>query len=225
MHILVIENERKIADLLRQVLTEEGYHVVVAYDGREGLDLCRLPQFGLLILDLMLPGTDGFEIARTLRAEGSRIPILILTARDSNEDIVNGLNTGADDYLTKPFAFDVLLARIRALSRRGPIASPVCHRIADLVINTATREVTRGRRKLVLTDREYCLLALLASRPQHVMSRSTIIDTVWGYNTDVSANNLEAFVHLLRSKLERPGESKLIRTVRGVGYVLREEGA
>jgi DNA-binding response OmpR family regulator len=225
MHILVIENERKIADLLRQVLTEEGYHVVVAYDGREGLDLCRLPEFDLLVLDLMLPGTDGFEIARTLRAEGSRIPILILTARDSNEDIVKGLNTGADDYLTKPFAFDVLLARIRALSRRGPIASPVCHRIADLVINTATREVTRGRRKLALTDREYCLLALLASRPQHVMSRSMIIDTVWGYNTDVSANNLEAFVHLLRSKLERPGESKLIRTVRGVGYVLREEGA
>src|SRR5262245_59997585 len=215
MHILVIENERKIADLLRQVLTEEGYHVVVAYDGREGLDLCRLPQFDLLVLDLMLPGTDGFEIARTLRAEGSRIPILILTARDSNEDIVKGLNTGADDYLTKPFAFDVLLARIRALARRGPIA--------DLVINTATREVTRGRRKLVLTDREYCLLALLASRPQHVMSRSTIIDRVWGYNTDVSANNLEAFVHLLRAKLERPGEPKLIQTVRGVGYVLREE--
>ena len=131
MHILVVENERKIADLLRQVLTEEGYQVVVAYDGREGLDLCRLPQFDLLVLDLMLPGTDGFEIARTLRAEGSRIPILILTARDSNEDIVKGLNTGADDYLTKPFAFDVLLARIRALSRRGPIASPVCHRIAD----------------------------------------------------------------------------------------------
>ena len=225
MQILIIEDEPKIASLLRQALTEDGYHVVVAHDGHEGLQLGRLPQFGLLVLDLMLPGMDGFQIAQTLRAEGNRTPILVLTARDSNDDIVHGLDTGADDYLTKPFSFDVLLARIRALSRRGPITSPVCHQLADLVINTATRQVTRGARKVLLTDREYRLLELLARRPRHVLSRSTIIDAIWGFDADVSANNLEAFVHLLRSKLEHPGESKLIRTIRGVGYTLREEDA
>jgi DNA-binding response OmpR family regulator len=225
MHILVIEDEPKIAGLLHQALTEDGYQVVVAHDGRRGLELARSPQFELLLLDLMLPGMDGFQIAQTLRAEGNRIPLLVVTARDSNEDMVRGLNIGADDYVTKPFSLDVLLARIRALSRRGPIASPVCHLLADLVINTSTRQVKRGPRKIPLTDREYRLLELLAKRSPQVLSRDTIMAAVWGFDTDVSANNLEAFVHLLRSKLEHPGESKLIRTVRGVGYTLREEDA
>jgi DNA-binding response OmpR family regulator len=223
MHILIIEDEPKIAGLLRQALMEDGYHVVVAHDGRQGLELARLPHFELLVLDLMLPGMDGFQIARTLRAEGNRIPMLVVTARDTDRDIVHGLNVGADDYVTKPFSFDVLLARIRAISRRGPIASPVCHRLADLVINTATRQVKRGPRKVLLTDREYRLLELLAKRSPDALSRDRIIDAVWGFDTEVSGNNLEAFVHLLGSKLEHPGESKLIRTIRGVGYTLREE--
>jgi DNA-binding response OmpR family regulator len=223
MQILIIENEPKIADLLSQALYEDGYQVVVAHDGRKGLELGRLPGFDLILLDLMLPGKDGFEIARTLRAEGNGIPILIVTARDSNEDIVHGLNLGADDYLTKPFSLAVLLARIRALARRSPISAPVCHQLADLVINTATREVTRGTRSVLLTDREYQLLELLAKRPHHVCQRSSIIEAIWGFDANVSGNNLEAFVHLLRSKLEHPGESKLIRTIRGVGYTLRPE--
>jgi DNA-binding response OmpR family regulator len=221
MHILVIEDEPKIAGLMHQALTEDGYQVVVAHDGRRGLELARLPQFELLVLDLMLPSMDGFQIARTLRAEGNRIPMLVVTARDSKEDIVEGLNIGADDYVTKPFSFDVLLARIRAVSRRGPIASPVCYLVADMVINTSTRQVKRGPRKIPLTDHEYRLLELLARRSPAVLPRNTIMDAVWGFDAEVSANNLEAFVHLLRSKVEHRGESKLIRTIRGVGYALR----
>src|SRR5262245_10274191 len=208
MRILIFENEPKIACLLSQALSEDGHQVVVAHDGLEGLELCRVPQFDLVLLDLMLPGKDGFEIAQTLRAEGSRIPILMVTARDSTDDIVHGLNVGADDYLIKPFSLQVLLARIRALARRGPISTPVCHQLADLVINTATRDVRRGARKVLLTDREYRLLELLAKRPHHVFPRSRMIEAIWGFDSDVSANNLEAFVHLLRSKLEHPGESK-----------------
>jgi DNA-binding response OmpR family regulator len=225
MHVLIVEDEPTLAGLLRQALTEDGYQVVVAHDGLSGLEFARMSQFELLILDLTLPGMDGVEVARTLRAEGNRIPILMLTARDADEDMIRGLDTGADDYVTKPFSFDVVLSRLRAIARRGPVALPVCHRLGDLVIDTATRQVTRGRRPVSLTDREYRLLLLLARRPRHVFSRSTIIDAVWGFNSDISGNNLEAFVHLLRSKLEHPGEAKLIRTVRGVGYTLQAEEA
>jgi DNA-binding response OmpR family regulator len=221
MQILVIEDEQKMANLLCQCLTEEGYHVLVAHDGKEGLELARSPGLDVLVLDLMLPGMGGLKIAQTLRQEGNRIPILILTARDADDDVVRGLNAGADDYLTKPFSFDVFLARLRAVARRGPVSSPVTYRIGDLVIDTATRQVQRKNRNVALTAREYDLLELLARSSPRVLTRDAIIQAVWGFEADVSENNLEAFVHLLRAKLEYPGEAKLIHTVRGVGYVLR----
>lgn len=221
MQILVIEDEQRMANLLRQCLTEEGHHVLVAYEGREGLELARSPGLDVIVLDLMLPGIGGLNIAETLRQEGNRVPILMLTARDAEEDIVRGLNAGADDYMTKPFSFDVFLARIRAVARRGPVSSPVSYRIADLVIDTATRHVQRKTRSVALTAREYDLLELLARSSPRVLTRDAIIQAVWGFDSDVSENNLEAFVHLLRAKLEYPGEPKLIHTIRGVGYVLR----
>jgi DNA-binding response OmpR family regulator len=221
MKILVIEDEQKMAKLLCQGLTEEGYHVLVAHDGKEGLDLARSPGLDLVVLDLMLPGIGGLVIAQTLRQEGNRVPILILTARDGDDDIVRGLNAGADDYLTKPFSFDVFLARVRAVARRGPVSSPVSYKIEDLVIDTFTREVKRKTRSVALTAREYDLLELLARSSPRVLTRDAIIQAVWGFDAEVSENNLEAFVHLLRAKLEYSGEPKLIHTVRGVGYVLR----
>jgi DNA-binding response OmpR family regulator len=221
MQILVIEDEPKMARLLSQGLTEEGHHVLVAHDSSEGLEFARTPGLDVVVLDLMLPGIGGLAIAQTLRREGNRTPILILTARDADEDIVRGLNAGADDYLTKPFSFDVLLARIRAVARRGPVATPVTYRIDDLVIDTVTRQVKRKARNVELTAREYDLLELLARNSPRVLTREAIIRAVWGFDADVSENNLQAFVHLLRGKLEASGESKLIHTVRGVGYVLR----
>jgi DNA-binding response OmpR family regulator len=217
----VIEDEQKMAKLLCQCLTEEGYHVLVAHDGQEGLELARSPGLDVVVLDLMLPGMGGLAIAQTLRQEGNHVPILMLTARDADDDIVRGLNAGADDYLTKPFSFDVFLARIRAAGRRGPAVAPATIRIEDLVIDSLTREVTRKARNVALTAREYDLLELLARNSPRVLTRDAIIQAVWGFDGDVSENNLEAFVHLLRSKLEYPGEPKLIRTIRGVGYVLR----
>ena len=221
MHVLVVEDEPKMASVLRQGLTEEGYHAVVARDGGEGLALARSARFDLIILDVMLPGVDGFEVAQRLRTEQNLTPILILTARDGDEDIVRGLNVGADDYLTKPFSLEVFLARVRAVSRRGPIAQPVSYQIGDLTLNTATREVKRSGRSLRLTAREYSLLELLARRSPRILTRDDILQSVWGFEGDVSANNLEAYVHLLRSKLEQENEARLVHTIRGVGYCLR----
>jgi DNA-binding response OmpR family regulator len=223
MQILVIEDKPKMAKLLSDGLTEEGYHVLVARDGREGLELARTPGLDVVVLDLMLPGIGGMVIAQTLRNEGNRIPILMLTARDADEDIVRGLNAGADDYLTKPFSFDVFLARVRAVARRGPIVTPVTHRIEDLVIDTLLRQVRRKTRSVELTAREFDVLELLARNSPRVLTRDAIIQSVWGFDADVSENNLEAFVHRLRAKVEYPGESKLLHTVRSVGYVLRGE--
>lgn len=222
MHILVVEDEPRMAALLRQGLDEEGHHSVVASDGNEGFALASSTLFDVIVLDVMLPGMDGFEITRRLRSGKNETPILVLTARDAPNDVIHGLDLGADDYLTKPFAFDVFLARVRAVSRRGPIATPVCYRIGDLALNTATREVQRARRLIRLTAKEFSLLELLARRSPRVLTRDNILEGVWGFDGDVSTNNLEVFIHLLRSKLEHPGESRLLHTVRGVGYCLRE---
>jgi len=223
MHILVVEDEPRMADVLRQGLTEEGHETVVATRGGEGFALARSEPFDLIVLDVMIPELDGFEIAQRLRTSKNQTPILMLTARDGDQDIVRGLNAGADDYLTKPFSFDVFLARVRAVARRGPIAQPISYEIADLVINSATREVRRGKRVIRLTAREYSLLELLARRSPGIVTRDTILDKVWGYSGDVSFNNLEAYIHLLRSKVEQVPESRLIHTIRGVGYCLRVE--
>jgi DNA-binding response OmpR family regulator len=223
MQILVIEDEPGMAAVLAQGLEEESYNVVTAEEGRKGLELARSAPFDLIVLDLMLPKLDGFQIARQLRQEGNQTPILVLTARDDVKDMVRALDLGADDYLTKPFSFEEFLARVRAVARRGPIPSQVVLRVSDLAINTSTREVTRSGRKVDLTAKEYKLLELLARQSPRVLSRDAILDAVWGFGADVSPNNLEAFVRLLRSKVELAGESKLIRTVRGVGYCLRGE--
>jgi DNA-binding response OmpR family regulator len=224
MRILVVEDEPRMAELLRRGLTEEGHAVVVSLDGREGLSFAESEPFDLLLLDVMLPGTDGFSIVRRLRSRRNQTPILMLTARDAMPDIVEGLNLGADDYLTKPFSFEELFARVRAAGRRGPAPQPVNLETGDLSLNQATREVRRGQRPITLTRTEFTILELLMRHAGRVLSRDTLIETVWGGDSDIESNTLDAFMRLLRAKVEAPGEPKLLHTIRGVGYSLRIEG-
>ena len=212
-----------MADLLRQGLSEDGHAVTVALDGREGLAFAEAGVFDLLILDYMLPGMSGLQIAGHLRARRDRTPILMLTARDAASDIVKGLDTGADDYLTKPFSFEVLLARVRAVGRRGPIAQPVVLEVAGLTLHLGTRQVRRGPRKIELTRTEYAILERLMRHAGRVLTRESLIESVWGGDSEIESNTLDAFVRLLRGKIEAAGESRVLRTVRGVGYCLRLE--
>lgn len=221
MRILVVEDERRMAELLKRGLTEEGHHVVVAGDGPAGFETARAVPFDVIILDMMLPRMDGLTVARRLRDNRNQTPILMLTAKDTDADVVRGLDAGADDYLAKPFSFEILLARLRAVSRRGAIAQPVCFEIADIRLDPATRRVTRGDEVLNLTPREFSLLELLLRNSPRVVRRDTILESVWGFDCDVSENTLEAFVRLLRLKVDTR-KAKLIQTVRGVGYALRE---
>jgi len=221
MQVLVVEDEPRMANLLRQGLTEEGYAVTVAANGLDALDLALGYAFDAMVLDVMLPGMDGFTVARRLRERQNQVPILMLTARDAASDIVDGLDLGADDYLTKPFSFDVLLARLRALGRRGPIAQLTVLRAADLTLDTGSREVKRAGRELHLTRTEFSILELLMKNAGRVVTRESIIEQVWGHNAEIESNTLDAFVRLLRAKVELEGELKLINTVRGVGYTLK----
>ena len=221
MRILVVEDERRMAELLRQGLVEEGHVVTIALNGPDGLAFAEAGGFDLMILDVMLPGMSGLQIARRLRARRDRTPILLLTARDAASDIVQGLDTGADDYLTKPFSFEVLLARVRAVGRRGPIAQPVILEAAGLAIHLGTREVHRGARKIELTRTEYAILERLMRNAGSVLTRESLIESVWGGDSEIESNTLDAFVRLLRGKIEAAGESRVLRTVRGVGYCLR----
>jgi DNA-binding response OmpR family regulator len=221
MQVLVVEDEPRMAELLERALHEEGHQVVVAHDGREGYEFARCSPFDVIVLDRMLPGADGLTVARKLRQNGNRTPVLMLTARDSTADIVAGLDSGADDYLTKPFSIDVLLARLRAVSRRGAIARPACLTAADLTLDPASHIVTRGDAQINLTPREYHLLELLMRNPGRAISRATILESVWGVASGVNENTLEVFMRLLRLKVDT-GETKLIHTVRGFGYMLRE---
>jgi DNA-binding response OmpR family regulator len=212
-----------MVELLRQGLVEDGHAVTVASEGRAGLKLAESSSFDLILLDVTLPGMDGFAIARRLRSARNQTPILMLTARDSTGDIVEGLNLGADDYLTKPFSFEVLLARVRAVGRRGPIPQPVLFQVADLTMNQGTRDVLRGERRISLTRTEYAILELLLRSAPRVVSRDTLIESVWGAGSDIESNTLDAFVRLLRAKIEAPVEARLLQTIRGVGYCLRTE--
>jgi two-component system response regulator MprA len=221
MQVLVVEDEPRMADLLRQGLTEEGYIVTVASTGVDALKLALGYAYDVMVLDVMLPGMDGFAVARRLRERHNQVPILMLTARDTAGDIVAGLDLGADDYLTKPFSFDVLLARLRALGRRGPAAPSTLLRIADLTLDVTTREVKRAGKELHLTRTEFSILELLAKNAGRVVTRESIIEQVWGHTTEIESNTLDAFVRLLRAKVEPTGAPKLIHTVRGVGYTLR----
>ncbi|HEY3456421.1 MAG TPA: response regulator transcription factor [Bryobacteraceae bacterium] len=222
MQILAVEDEAAMADLLRSALSDEGHLVTVATNGQQALALARTGRFDLLVLDLMLPGIDGFEVARQLRRGHIQTPILVLTARDRSQDIVAALDAGADDYLTKPFSLDVFLARVRAVSRRGEIPQAVCLETAGLSLNTATRAVTRSGRPILLTPREYSLLELLMRHKGRVLSRSVIVESIWGFDTEIEENTLDAFIRLLRNKIEVAGSPRLIRTVRGIGYSLAE---
>jgi DNA-binding response OmpR family regulator len=221
MQILVVEDERRMAELLKRGLSEEGHQVVVARDGAEGFEMAGASAFDVIVLDVMLPRMDGIAITRRLRDSHNQTPVLMLTARDAASDVVLGLDCGADDYLTKPFSFDVFLARLRAVSRRGAIPRPVCLEVADVRLDPATRHVTRGKEKIGLTPREYGLLEILMRNSGRVVGRETILESVWGYGCEVNENTLEAFVRLLRLKVDSR-EPKLIHTVRGVGYIMRE---
>ena len=223
--ILVIDDETKIVDLLRRGLSYAGYHVDVAYDGESGLTQARRDPPDLVILDVMMPGLGGLEVCRRLRAEGwGDLPILMLTARDAVPDRVAGLDAGADDYLVKPFAFDELFARVRALlRRRQPSADAQLLRFGDVVANPVTREVRRGDRLVNLTAKEFDLLELFLRHPRQVLTRDSIYEQVWGYDFGGESNIIEVYIRYLRSKLEAEGEPRLLQTVRGVGYALREE--
>ncbi len=213
-----------MAELLERTLREEGHQVVLAMEGRQGLAMARSTPFDVIVLDVTLPGIDGLSIAKKLREERNQTPLLMLTARDSPGDIVKGLDSGADDYLTKPFSIDVLLARLRSVSRRGAIPRPLRLQVADLVLDPATRRVTRAGREMNLTPRDYPLLELLMRNAGRAVSRATILESVWGFGSEVSENNLEVFMRLLRLKVDGP-PPKLIHTVRGYGYMMRDPNA
>ncbi|NLE51055.1 MAG: response regulator transcription factor [Chloroflexi bacterium] len=221
--ILLIEDEEGIADFVKRGLIYEGYRVDVAYDGQQGLEMARDTPPDLVILDWMLPGLDGLEVCKRLRA-ASDVPILMLTAKEDVQDRVQGLDAGADDYLVKPFAFDELVARIRALFRRAtPASHPEILRFADLTLDTGTHRAQRGDRFIDLTAKEYELLELFMRNPRRVLTREMIFDRVWGYDFGGESNIIEVYVRYLRQKTEENGEPRLVHTVRGVGYVLRED--
>ena len=223
MRILIVEDDRKLARQLQKGLDENGHSVTAASNGPEGLDAAQYGEFDVLVLDVMLPGLDGFSIVKRLRAAGRSTPILLLTARDAAEDVVTGLDAGADDYLTKPFSFKILLARLRALSRRKNVEPRTQLQIGDLVFDPATREVKRAGSVVSLTPTEFMLLDLLMRNAGRVITRNRMIEAAWGHERDVERNTLDVFVCQLRAKIDLPGSNKLIHTVRGIGYALREE--
>lgn len=222
MQILVVEDERRMADLLKQGLEEDGHAVVVSGRGNDALSIAQHHAFDAILLDVMLPGMSGLDVARRLRESRVQTPILMLTARDAAPDVIRGLDCGADDYVTKPFSFEVLLARIRAVARRAPIPTPLQLKVADLTLDTGTREATRGGRRISLTRTEYGLLELLMRRAGLVVERDRIMDALWGFDGSVESNTLDVFIRLLRGKIDHPDEPRLIHTLRGVGYSLRE---
>lgn len=222
MKLLIVEDERKTASYLRRGLTEAGFAVDVADQGEDGLWRARSGGYDLIILDVMLPGRDGWSILAEIRREGKDTPVLFLTARDAVEDRVKGLELGADDYLLKPFAFSELLARIRSILRRGQARMPETIRIADLELDLVGHKASRAGRRLDLTPKEFALLSLLARREGEVLSRTLIAEQVWDMNFESDTNVVDVHIRRLRSKLDDPFECKLIRTVRGVGYVLEK---
>ena len=220
MKILIVEDEPKTGDYLKQGLSEAGFVVDLARDGLDGLHLARTGDYDLLVLDVMLPGLDGWGVVQNVRRNGGEMPILFLTARDQVEDRVRGLELGADDYLVKPFAFSELLARVRTLLRRGKAKEPEVLRAADLELDLLRRRVIRGGNRIDLTAKEFALLELLLRRQGEVLPRSLIASQVWDMNFDSDTNVIEVAVRRLRAKVDEPFEPKLIRTVRGMGYVL-----
>jgi two-component system response regulator MprA len=223
--VLVVDDDRAVRDSLRRSLEFNGYEVALAADGAEGLVAVGAQHPDVVVIDVMMPRLDGIETTRALRAAGNDVPVLVLTARDAVGDRVEGLDAGADDYLTKPFALEELLARLRALLRRvvpDDDAAGEVLTFADLTMDVASRDVTRNGRAIELTRTEFTLLEMFLRRPRRVLDRSFILEEVWGYDFPTSANSLEVYVGYLRRKTEAAGEQRLIQTVRGVGYVLKE---
>lgn len=220
MRILVVEDEHKIANAIRKGLEQETFAVDVAYDGTSGYDLASTENYDVIVLDLMLPGMDGGEICKKLRAEKIHTPILILTAKGLLENKVEGLNSGADDYLVKPFAFEELLARIRALIRRPKKLIGTLLRVEDLILDTVTYEIKRFDKKISLSNKEYSLLEYLMRHPDQILTKEQIINHVWNYDADILPNTVEVYIGYLRNKIDRPFPKKpiLIHTVRGFGY-------
>ena len=222
MKILVVDDERAVRESLRRALELEGYEIELADDGSQALERLRSdPEPDAMVLDVLMPGVDGLEVSRTIRRNGSRLPILMLTARTQVEDRVEGLDAGADDYLTKPFALEELLARVRALLRRTTGGEEVL-RFADLELDPGTREVRRGGEPIELTRTEFSLLELFLLNPRQVLTRSVIFERVWGYDFGYGSNSLDVYIGYLRRKTEAGGKPRLIQTIRGVGYALRE---
>ncbi len=223
MRILVVEDEKKVGSFIKKGLEEEHYAVDIAYDGEEGLTLAQINEYDLILLDIMLPRLDGMEVLRQIRRNGSNVPILMLTAKDSVEDIVSGLDGGSDDYLTKPFSFDELVARVRALLRRKAKEKMDLLTVGDLSLSTSTHRVKRGGREIELTAKEYALLEYFMRNPNRVLTRVLITEHVWDYHFDPSTNVIDVYVNYLRKKIDQGFEKKLIHTIRGSGYIMKDE--
>jgi len=225
MRVLVIEDEQKMADLIKRGLEEEGMEVETAYDGESGLEMARSGNHDLIILDLGLPGRDGLDISREMREGGLKTPILILTAQDSTDMKVKGLDSGADDYLTKPFAFAEMLARIRALLRRTLTEDTTRIQIGDLILNLINRRAMRGSTEVQLTNKEFALLEFFMRHPDEILSRETLSEKVWEETFDTLTNVIDVYINYLRNKIDRQFEPKLIHTVRGIGYMFKTPAA
>ncbi len=223
MKILVVEDEKKVAKFLQQGLVEEHYTVDIASDGEQGEQLGSAGGYDLVILDIFLPKKDGIEVLRNLRAKNVSIPILMLTAKSGTDDKVEGLDSGADDYLTKPFAFAELLARVRSLLRRGTAEKSIVLKVADLELDTVQHKAKRGENVIELTGKEYALLEYFMRNVNRVLTRTIISEHIWNYNFDTGTNVVDVYINHLRSKIDDGFEKKLLHTVRGVGYVLKDE--
>lgn len=222
MKILVVEDDKIIADALKEGLEDEAYAVDVAFAGDEGYRAALADDYDLIILDVMMPEMNGYEVCAKLRSAGKNTPILMLTAKNEEVDVVEGLDNGADDYLSKPFSFEVLLARIRALLRRPAEKSGEILRVGDLTLNPASKQVQRGKKSIVLTNKEYAVLEYLMRNPGRVLSKTMIISHVWDFDADVLPNNVELFIMFLRRKIDKPFKRKLIHTVSGFGYKIED---
>lgn len=223
MRVLLVEDERDLAEIIKQGLEEEGYIVDVAHDGEEGLYMAENYPVDAMVLDIMLPKMDGLALLSSIRKKGINTPVLLLTARDALLDKIKGLDTGADDYLTKPFVFEELLARVRSLLRRKATTKEAVIRVADLEINTASHEVTRAGKPVKLSAREYALLEFLAYNKNTVVSRTDIIEHIYHEEADMDSNVVDVYINYLRNKVDKGFDRKLIQTVRGAGYVLKDE--
>lgn len=219
MRILVVEDEHRIAQAIKEGLEQETYAVDVAYDGEEGYNFASVEEYDLIIMDVMMPEMDGFEVVKKLRTAGTHTPVIMLTAKDQNKDIVNGLDSGADDYLAKPFSFEELLARIRALLRRPKETINSVLQVQDLAIDTNSHKVTRAGKEIKLSSKEYALLEYMVRNQGKVLSKNNLIAHVWDFDSDILSNNVEVFITYLRNKIDKPFKGPdLIQTVRGFGY-------